>query len=543
MTTAGSPPPAASRRVVVFTGPPLRDATVECVEALARAHSEWSFLVVCGGLRVARGRWLRGKLRRLAREPLSYPLELAGQAARRVLGTRPPTRTALPALETGALPNVAVAHFERIHGDDCLQRVREHAPWLGISLGAPLLRESLFRIPALGTINLHKSLLPEYRGMPPAFWELADGAQRTGVSVHWMEAGLDTGDVVRQEELDIEPYTTVAGLQARLDDAGVRVLCAAVADLDVGRAVRGPQGNARTATRSRPPYLLAKRLSRQLARRRQPARSAAGAVREAAKRAVMWGFVHLWAPLRNAWRARRGGCHTAIVLYHRVSDRFLDAVTVGVEQFDRQTRMLARRYQVLDLSTWLAESGRKRRRPAVVLTFDDGYADNHLAARLLRRAGLPCTFFLCTRIVGSDTRFPQDVQKEVAGAPPLTWEQVREMAGWGMSFGSHTMHHANVGKIPHEQALEEIRGAAADLARELPRTPAPAWFAYPYGRRGDITEQVRRALPELGVEWCFSAYGGINLPQFDRYNVLRQGVSHNVSDLALRALVEGWRPR
>jgi hypothetical protein len=105
------------------------------------------------------------------------------------------------------------------------------------------------------------------------------------------------------------------------------------------------------------------------------------------------------------------------------------------------------------------------------------------------------------------------------------------------------MHHANVGKLAHDEAIAEIRGAAADLATRLPGQGAEKLFAYPYGRERDITERVRAELPALGVEFCLSAYGGVNAPDFDRWNVLRQGVSYNVSDIGLRALVEGWRPR
>ena len=68
-------------------------------------------------------------------------------------------------------------------------------PLAGDFRGAPVLRANLFRIPEIGTINLHKSLLPRYRGMPPAFWESYHSEKETGASVHWVEESLDSGGI------------------------------------------------------------------------------------------------------------------------------------------------------------------------------------------------------------------------------------------------------------------------------------------------------------------------------------------------------------
>jgi hypothetical protein len=68
-------------------------------------------------------------------------------------------------------------------------------------------------------------------------------------------------------------------------------------------------------------------------------------------------------------------------------------------------------------------------------------------------------------------------------------------------------------------------------------------LAYPYGKRGDISEAVLGRLPALGIECCFGAYGGTNPPAFDPLRIKRQGVDHGYSMLALRAVVEGWGSR
>jgi peptidoglycan/xylan/chitin deacetylase (PgdA/CDA1 family) len=539
MREGADPRGGVPRRIVLYTSSQPTAAAVELFEALARTFEDWSFLLVAGDLKRTRARWVQSKLRRLRREPLSYPLSLAWNACQR-LRSKPRAatgRVGLPRLEAGDLGNVVFRRFTWIHGEDCLAAVRSFEPWLGIAIGAPVLNRRLFEIPERGSINVHKSLLPDYRGLPPGFWEIHDGEQRSGVSVHWIDSTLDTGAIVRQREVAIPEFATVRGLQAELDHAAIPVLLDAVRDIDRGVERAQPQAEPGTATHTQPDFLLARRVHRRTLRRRKRVDSWP---RNWAKAVVLSAYVHVWAALRNRLRARRGRCHVACILYHRVSDHFLDTVTVGVEQFERHLSLLRRHYDVLDMDDFLRSRGAPRRRPAVVVTFDDGYRDNHMAARLLRREGLPCTFFLCTRIVGTERRFPHDVEAGVTSAPALSWEEVREMRDWGFGFGNHTDLHRNVARIPLEEALEAIRDARADLLERLPGSGSEQLFAYPYGRAADISEEVRAQLPGEQIAYCFGAYGGVNDPEFDLLNIQRQGVSHNVSEIGLRAIVEGW---
>jgi len=262
-----------------------------------------------------------------------------------------------------------------------------------------------------------------------------------------------------------------------------------------------------------------------------------------AKAAVLWAYVYLWAPPRNFVRALLGRAHTVVLNYHRVDDGFNDAVTVGTEQFRRQMRALKRRYKVIDMDTFLSQRGRRRWRTSAVVTFDDGYADNYEAAKVLRDERLPCTFFVSTGIVGTEKPFPHDIQRLGRRVPALSWSQIREMAEWGFRFGNHTAGHRNLGQSALEEARAEIERAAGDLRRELGPTGSEAWLAYPHGKPTDISDEARQLLPDIGIRFCFSAYGGTNRPDFDPMDILRQGVNHEFSELAFRALVEGWSVR
>jgi peptidoglycan/xylan/chitin deacetylase (PgdA/CDA1 family) len=376
--------------------------------------------------------------------------------------------------------------------------------------------------------------------MPPGWWELHNGEQTTGASVHWMEEKLDTGNVISQRELSIPKFSTALGLTAQLDILGTEVLLDALGKLQSGSRYGTPQGDVKYPTNTKPPWLLVRRLRRRLESRRRPKCSLLGRLRLVVKHLVLAAYVYAWAPVRNRLRALRSRCHTVVLLYHRVDDNFLDSTTVGIEQFHRQLRLLKDRYEVLDLKAFLATRGRPRRRPCVVITFDDGYANNYAAAVLLRRAGLPCTFFLSTGIVGTDRPFPHDMARLGFAVPTLTWDQVKEMADWGFTFGIHTVTHARLSALPCDEALAEVACAKGDLERRLGSTEATRSLAYPYGTRTDISDEVRYALRSIGVEWCFSAYGGVNDPDWEPLDVLRCGINWELSDLAFLATLEGW---
>lgn len=90
-----------------------------------------------------------------------------------------------------------------------------------------LIPEAVFTRPRLGAINVHSSLLPKYRGVHPVSWALVDGAERTGVTVHRIDAGVDTGAIVAQEAIAIRESHDLHSLTADLD----RLSASAVRDV------------------------------------------------------------------------------------------------------------------------------------------------------------------------------------------------------------------------------------------------------------------------------------------------------------------------
>lgn len=96
----------------------------------------------------------------------------------------------------------------------------------------------------LGAVNVHASLLPELRGAAPAIWAVARGLRRTGVTTMLMDPGLDTGPVLQQRALAIEPTDTGGSLLARLAPLGADLLVETLAGLIEGRIAPTPQDDA-----------------------------------------------------------------------------------------------------------------------------------------------------------------------------------------------------------------------------------------------------------------------------------------------------------
>jgi peptidoglycan/xylan/chitin deacetylase (PgdA/CDA1 family) len=114
------------------------------------------------------------------------------------------------------------------------------------------------------------------------------------------------------------------------------------------------------------------------------------------------------------------------------------------------------------------------------------------------------------------------------------------MRQWGFEFSNHTATHANLGALPIDEAFQEVAIAVEDLRREVGDSVGIHCLAYPYGRPEDITDDVKNRMAQIDVRYSFSAYGGVNSPNFDERNIVRQGADFKFSLLAFRAAVEGW---
>lgn len=104
-----------------------------------------------------------------------------------------------------------------------------------------ILPTSILGIPPLGVLNIHPSLLPRYRGPSPVIQTIVDGLATTGVTVMFLDEGMDTGPVLAQQKTDIEPRETAGQLRQRMFEMGAAILVDLLPNLESGVVEAVPQ--------------------------------------------------------------------------------------------------------------------------------------------------------------------------------------------------------------------------------------------------------------------------------------------------------------
>jgi len=194
---------------VVFMGSP--DFAVPALEALVEARCDVPLVVTRPDKATGRGRRLRPTAVREAARRLDLPVRTWGRGE----------AAAVTAAVADARPDaVVVVAFGRI------------------------LREPLLSLPPLGCINLHASLLPRWRGVAPVHYALLHGDTWTGVSIMRMDAGVDTGPVLAERAVPIDPEETAGELLERLAGIGADLLVATLRRLENGQVTPRPQDEA-----------------------------------------------------------------------------------------------------------------------------------------------------------------------------------------------------------------------------------------------------------------------------------------------------------
>lgn len=104
-----------------------------------------------------------------------------------------------------------------------------------------ILPKELLEIPKLGCINVHGSLLPEYRGAAPIQWAVLNGDKKTGITTMYMDVGMDTGDMILKEEVEIGEDETTGELWERLSNIGADLLIETIKQIEAGTVKREKQ--------------------------------------------------------------------------------------------------------------------------------------------------------------------------------------------------------------------------------------------------------------------------------------------------------------
>jgi methionyl-tRNA formyltransferase len=145
------------------------------------------------------------------------------------------------ALEAG----IPIHQPEKVRSDDFISLVREMSPdAIVVAAFGQIIPKAILDVPKFGNVNVHASLLPNYRGAAPVHHALFAGETRTGVTTMLMDPGLDTGPILLRREVEILPEDNEGALEARLAEIGAELLLETLEGIEKGTIAPKPQDDS-----------------------------------------------------------------------------------------------------------------------------------------------------------------------------------------------------------------------------------------------------------------------------------------------------------
>lgn len=136
---------------------------------------------------------------------------------------------------------IPVLQPERLRDEAFLAELRRYGADLQVVVAFRMLPEVVWRMPACGTLNVHASLLPQYRGAAPINWALMNGEQETGVTTFFIDQDIDSGEIIGSHRVEISEADTAGTLHDRLMAEGASLLLETVQAVEDGTVTSHPQ--------------------------------------------------------------------------------------------------------------------------------------------------------------------------------------------------------------------------------------------------------------------------------------------------------------
>jgi len=136
----------------------------------------------------------------------------------------------------------------KLKSPEFIHELRSYAADLQVVVAFRMLPEIVWNMPRLGTINLHASLLPDYRGAAPINWAIINGEHETGVTTFFLKQAIDTGDMIMQEKVTIDDDDTAGTLHDKLMVLGGALIVKTVGAIASGNYTTIPQSGSSEKT-------------------------------------------------------------------------------------------------------------------------------------------------------------------------------------------------------------------------------------------------------------------------------------------------------
>ena len=136
---------------------------------------------------------------------------------------------------------IPVLQPTNLKAEDFQDQLRSLKPDLAVVVAFRMLPEAVWSMPRIGTLNLHGSLLPQYRGAAPIHWAVINGERETGVTTFMLQHAIDTGDLLFQEKEPIGPNDTTGDVYERLMHKGAALVVKTVKAIEAGNYALRPQ--------------------------------------------------------------------------------------------------------------------------------------------------------------------------------------------------------------------------------------------------------------------------------------------------------------
>ena len=150
-----------------------------------------------------------------------------------------------PVKEFALEKQIPVLQPQRIKRPEAVEELRQYeADVFVVAAFGQILSKEILEMPKYGSLNIHASLLPKYRGSSPIQWAVINGEEKTGITIMQMNEGIDTGDILYQKEIPIEEEETGESLFEKLSELGAHAIVEALSLLEAGSLTPDPQNEA-----------------------------------------------------------------------------------------------------------------------------------------------------------------------------------------------------------------------------------------------------------------------------------------------------------